>query len=152
MIKIKKSNTADTRSCDFAKVSRETLRSSSSQHIADVRKGIEYFKAMLEAAAERHDFDKLSDLDGFHSDFISGFTSTLWWDKHRKINRHHLLQSDGVRENVNLIDVIEMIVDCVMAGMGRTGTVYPVDISAGVLRLAFDNTVDLLKSEIVIED
>jgi len=152
MIRIQKSKTADTRSCDFTKVSKETLRDSSIQHIADVRKGIEYIQSMLNVSADRHDFDKLSDLDGFHADFIGGFKSTVWWDKHRQINRHHLLQADGVRENVNLIDVIDMIVDCVMAGMGRTGSVYPLNISMDVLKLAFDNTVELMKCTVVVED
>lgn len=152
MIRIQKSKTADTRTCDFASVSKETLRQSSIQHIGDVRKGIEFFKMLLDTAAERHDFDKLTDLDGFHSDFVGGFESTVWWDNHRKVNRHHLLQKDGVREDVNLVDVIDMVVDCVMAGMGRAGTVYPVDISNDVLRRAFDNTVELLKSHVEVEN
>ena len=151
MIRIQKSKTADTRSCDFTKVSKDTLRDSSVQHIGDVRKGIRLLKAMLEVAAARHDFDKLSDLDGFYSDFVGGFKSTVWWDKHRQINRHHLLQADGVREDVNLVDVLDMIVDCVMAGMRRTGTVYPVDIPMEVLKRAFDNTVELLKSNVIVE-
>jgi 4-aminobutyrate aminotransferase-like enzyme len=45
-----------------------------------------------------------------------------------------------------------MIVDCVMAGMGRTGTVYPLEIKPEVLMAAFQNTVELLKSEIVVDD
>ena len=44
-----------------------------------------------------------------------------------------------------------MVVDCVMAGMGRVGTVYPVDIPQDVLRRAFDNTVELLKSNVEVE-
>jgi hypothetical protein len=152
MIHIKKSQTADTRSCDFTKVTKETLQASSIQHINDVRAGIDLIKSYLTAVADAHDFDKLTDLDGFHADFVGGFKSTVWWDKHRKINRHHLLQADGVRDDVNLIDVLDMIVDCVMAGMGRTGTVYPVNIPPDVLKRAFDNTVTLLKNNVVVED
>jgi protein tyrosine phosphatase len=152
MIHIKKSQTADTRSCDFTKVTKETLHASSVQHINDVRSGMEFIKGLLSRAASHHDFDKLTDLDGFHSDFVGGFKSTVWWDKHRKNNRHHLLQSDGVPKDVNLVDVIDMIVDCVMAGMGRTGTVYPVDIPPDVLKLAFDNTVTLLKNVVVVDE
>ena len=151
MIRIQKSKTADTRTCDFASVSKETLRQSSIQHIGDVRKGIEFFKALLDTAADRHDFDKLTDLDGFHSDFVGGFEITGWWDNHREVNRHHLLQEDGVRDDVNLVDVLDMVVDCVMAGMGRSGTVYPVDISTDVLRRAFDNTVELLKCNVEVQ-
>jgi protein tyrosine phosphatase len=134
------------------KVSKETLHKSSIQHISDVRKGINFIRELLNTAADKHDFDKLTDLDSFHSDFIGGFKNTVWWDKHRLINRHHLLQADGIRDDVNLVDVIDMIVDCVMAGMGRTGTVYPVEISMDVLKRAFDNTVNLLKNNVVVEN
>ena len=74
---------------------------------------------------------------------------TEWWDNHRKVNRHHLLQEDGVPEDVNLIDVMEFIVDCVMAGMARSGSVYPLELDTKVLEKAFTNTVELLKGQIV---
>ena len=150
MINIKQSKTADTRTCDFAAVSKETLRHSSLQHIADVRKGIDFFRDMLDTAATQHDLDKITDLDGFHRDFIGGFKSTLWWDNHRKITRHHLTEADGVREDVNLVDVLDFITDCVMAGMGRSGKVRPLDIPTDVLRRAFDNTAKLLERNVVV--
>lgn len=152
MIKIRKSKTADTRTCDWSKVTKEQLLESSEQHRSDVRKGIHFFSGMLYAAAESHDFDKITNIDGFHADFQTGFKSTAWWDEHRKINRHHLLAEDGIPEDVNLIDVLDMITDCVMAGMGRSGSVYPLNISPEILKRAFDNTVEKLKSEIVVED
>jgi hypothetical protein len=151
MITIKQSKTADTRSCDFSKVTEEQLRESSIQHIGDVKKGLEFIKSLIDAAAFNHDHDKLTSLAYFHSDFISGFKETGWWDNHRKVNRHHLLQEDGVPADVNLIDVLDMIVDCVMAGMGRTGSVYPLEISQELLKRAFDNTVEKLKSQIIVE-
>jgi hypothetical protein len=150
MIEIRTSATADTRSCDYTQVTKETLRESSVQHINDVRKGLEYFCGKIMDAMYEHDRDKLSDIDGFHRDFITGFTQTTWWDNHRKVNRHHLLETDGVPVDVNLIDVLDMISDCVMAGMGRTGTVYPLNISPEVLMAAFQNTVELLKSQVVV--
>lgn len=151
MIRIRKSPTADTRTCDFANVSRETLYHSSVQHIQDVCRGIEFFKRKLEDSASVHDYDKLSDIDGFHRDFVTGFAQTEWWDKHRKLNRHHLLEPDGVPADVNLIDVLDMIADCVMAGMARSGSVYALNLNPEVLRRAFENTVELLKSNVVVE-
>lgn len=150
MIRIEKSPTADTRTCDFANVSKETLVRSSSQHIDDVAKGLDLFVQMLVWAGWKHDTDKLSGIDHFHSDFITGFKKTGWWDNHRKISRHHLLSSDGVPNDVNLIDVLEMIVDCVMAGMARSGEVYPLKIGDDVLKKAFENTVDLLKRNVEV--
>lgn len=150
MIEIEKSETADTRTCDFSMVSKKTLEASSRQHINDVLRGMAFLSDLLFRAAERHDSDKLTALDHFHSDFIGGFKDTGWWDNHRKVNRHHLQQPDGVPADVNLVDVLDMIVDCVMAGMARSGSVYAVKIDADVLQRAFDNTVELLKSQVVV--
>lgn len=151
MIRIQSSATADTRTCDFANVTRDVLLASSLQHIGDVAKGLAFFSGLLLEAAARHDYDKISDIDGFHADFVTGFKQTGWWDRHRKLNRHHLLQADGVPEDVNLIDVLDMVADCVMAGMARSGSVYPLAVSDEVLRRAFDNTVALLKGAVVVE-
>lgn len=152
MIEIHKSKTADTRSCDFSKVTKDQLYKSSQQHKSDIVLGMQFFRGMMADSMLRHDDDKLNNIDGFHADFITGFKQTGWWDEHRKINRHHLLQEDGIPADVNLIDVLDMIVDCVMAGMGRTGSVYPLDIPPELLKRAFDNTVELLKAEIVVLD
>ncbi len=116
----------------------------------DVAKGMQFFASMLLEAANRHDHDKFSGIDQFHADFKTGFKQTEWWDNHRKVNRHHLLASDGVPDDVNLIDVLDMIVDCVMAGMGRSGSVYPLEIKPEVLMDAFNNTVELLKSQVIV--
>lgn len=149
-ISVHKSPTADTRTCDFTKVSKETLTESSLQHISDVQAAMGFFGIALCEQADRHDLDKLSDIDGFHRDFVTGFERTEWWDKHRKINRHHLMQEDGVPADVNLIDVLDMIADCVMAGMARSGSVYPLDLPTDVLVRAFQNTVELLKAHVQV--
>ena len=59
MIEIHPSPTADTRTCDFAKVTRDTLLESSRQHIKDVHRGLAFIRTMLWDAAERHDHDKI---------------------------------------------------------------------------------------------
>jgi hypothetical protein len=132
-------------------VTRETLLASSQQHIGDVQAALAFFAQMIRRAAVVHDFDKISDVDGFHRDFVTGFKQTTWWEAHRGLNRHHLLAADGIPVDVNLVDVLDMIADCVMAGMARTGTVYPLDISPDLLKRAFDNTVEILKREVVVE-
>ena len=151
MIRIQKSTTADTRTCDYKAVSKETLLASSEQHIRDVEQALAFFERCLVEAAQRHDTDKITDIDGFHQDFRTGFKVTIWWDKHRQLNRHHLNMADGIPEDVNLIDVLDFIADCVMAGMGRSGTVYPLELSPELLERAFQNTVTLLKNEVVVD-
>lgn len=150
MITISKSPIADTRTCDVTKVERQQLLDSSRQHIADVAKAMAFFSSKLFAAAVEHDYDKLTAIDWFYADFQTKFEQTGWWDNHRKIHRHHLGQADGVPENVNLLDVLEYIADCVMAGMARSGEVYPLVASDDLLRKAFENTTNLLKSQIQV--
>lgn len=152
MITIQKSPTADTRTCDFATVSQQTLLDSSRQHIEDVQAALHFFVAMLLEASRAHDRDKITDIAGFHRDFVHGFAEpdyTVWWRTHRQINRHHLTYPDGTPTDVNLIDVLDYISDCVMAGMARSGSVYDITLDPVVLQHAFENTVDLLKAQVV---
>jgi hypothetical protein len=137
MISIRPSPTADTRTCDFANVTKDTLYESSDQHIRDVRRALDFFIDAIAEAQANHDPDKL--------------TETGWWDRHRKLNRHHLEQPDGTPVDVNLIDVLDYIADCVMAGMARSGSVYPLKLGPELLERAFQNTVELLKEQVVVE-
>jgi hypothetical protein len=150
MITVKPSPTADTRTCDFANVSKDTLLASSVQHIRDVQQAIGLFLEKLHEAGCVHDTDKLTDIDGFHADFVTGFVQQEWWTRHRQLNRHHLTMADGVRDDVNLIDVLDFIADCVMAGMARSGSVYPLSLPPELLECAFQNTVTLLKSQVEV--
>lgn len=152
MIEINKSPTADTRTCDVATVDKQTLLDSSRQHIRDVGKALAFFSSKLIEAATEHDYDKLTEIDWFHSDFKTKFQQTGWWDNHRKIHRHHLGQEDGVPKNVNLVDVLEYIADCIMAGMARSGEIYEIKAPDSLLRDAFNNTVDLLKAQVKVND
>ena len=70
---------------------------------------------------------------------------------HRKINRHHIDKEDGIPDSVDLVDVIEHIVDCVMAGMARSGEVYDLQLPADVLERAFQNTVQLLTENVQLK-
>jgi hypothetical protein len=154
MIRIQQSPTADTRTCDFATITKDTLLESSRQHISDVRRALDFFMARVCEAGQVHDRDKVTDIDGFHRDFVTGFDAGYqdWWHAHKKLNRHHLNQADGIPADVNLIDVLDFIADCVMAGMARSGSVYPLQLPPALLERAFQNTVEMLKREVVVEE
>ena len=152
MIKIRPSPTADTRTCDFTKVTKEVLLASSIQHLSDIRAGLGFMAQKLTEAAYRHDHDKLTGIDAFHADFATGFKQHDWWDNHRKVNRHHLTESDGVPDDVNLIDVLDFITDCTMAGMARSGSVRPLTLPPGLLERAFHNTAALLLANVEIDN
>jgi hypothetical protein len=146
MIRIRRSPTADTRTCDWWTVSQDTLLRSSLQHIGDVAQALGLFASMIAQAAARHDYDKISDIEWFHQDFATGFAQTGWWENHRKVNRHHLTQADGVPADVNLVDVLDFVADSVMAGLARSGSVYALELPSEVLQLALQNTAELLKA------
>ena len=148
---IQPSPTADTRTCDWSKVTKEELLRASIMHKGDIAKALGIFQSLLTEAAVRHDFDKLSAIDHFHSDFTGGFKETGWWDNHRKINPHHLTEADGIPEAVNLVDVLDYVADCVMAGLARSGSVHDLHLPDELLQRAFQNTVALLKSSVDVE-
>ena len=106
IIKIKKSQTADTRSCDYANVTKDQLRQSTIQHIADVNAALAFFGRMIVDSANAHDTDKLTDLDSFHADFLTGFEKHEWWDRHRRLNRHHLTAADGIPFHISPLFVV----------------------------------------------
>ena len=55
-------------------------------------------------------------------------------------------------DDVNLIDVLEMIADCVCAGMARSGEIRDLEINPDILNRAVHNTAKLIKDMIVVEE
>lgn len=151
-IEIKPSPTADSRTCDAASVDRQKLLESSRQHIGDVAKAMAFFASRIAVAAAEHDYDKLTEIEWFHRCFQDGFKDVSWLENHYRIHRHHLNRDGGVPVDVNLLDVLEYIADCVVAGLARAGTVYPLEISDSLLRDAFENTVLLLNRAIKVKE
>jgi hypothetical protein len=151
-INIKKSETADTRTCDFKNITRDTLLQSSKSHISDVKKGIDWIIDKLQKAADNHDHTKIEHIDMFHKDFIGGFKTQEWYNLHKKEERHHIAVPEGRRDDVDLIDVIEYMVDGIMAGLARIGKYRKEDIPKDLLNKAFDNTVEKLLKVIKVND
>ena len=151
MIKIKKSETADSRTCDYENVTKETLLKSTQSHIRDVHRGLEFFAWMLHKQAAIHDLTKISHLDDFYRNFKSGFKETDWWEMHQELERHHFNNVKYIQEDVNLFDILDQIVDGVMAGMARSGVYRQENISNELLKKAYDNTVKLLLQNVEVE-
>ena len=80
---------------------------------------------------------------------IDSFEDGEWYPMHCKTERHHL--NEHCPEDVNLIDVIEMICDCVCAGMARKGEVYPVSIPTEILQRAVKNTAQMCIDAVDLE-
>ena len=150
MIKIKKSETADSRTCDYSMVTKDVLLASTHSHLSDIKKGFEFFILQMMLQQARHDLTKLSHLDDFHRNFITGFKERDWWDFHQANERHHFNDPKYIPDDVNLIDILDQIIDGVMAGMARSGSYRQENISPELLKRAYENTVKLLLSKIEV--
>lgn len=150
-IRIKQSKTADTRTCDWSKVTKEQLLESSVQHIDDIRKGFWFFRELLELQAYRHDLSKITHIDEFFEDFRTGFEKKDWWEYHQRVERHHFHNEKHTPKDINLIDILDQIVDGVMAGMARSGEYRQEPMSRDLLDRAYKNTVALLLDHIEVE-
>ena len=65
-----------------------------------------------------------------------------WFKNRHMTERHHL--NDRVPDDVNLLDVLEMVIDCTAAGLARSGSVYDITIPVDVLNKAINNTKQLI--------
>ena len=148
MIQITREPNADSRTAKPG-FNKEDLKKATEIHIDDVNKGMKFFADMIIASAKKHDNTKLSNFNDFFEALNSGkVKESDWYKTHITKERHHLVAN--VPNDVTLIDVIEHLVDCVIAGMARSGTVYDIDLPADVLKVAHQNTVELLKKNIKV--
>lgn len=150
MITVRKAVNADSRSAEDG-FSKESLLKDTKNHINDVSKGLDFIAVEIMNRGSDHDHTKIENMDQFYDALKSeNVKKSFWYNIHITKERHHL--KSNVPDDVNIIDVIEHIVDCTMAGLTRSGTIYDVDISPEVLQKAVANTVELLKENInVIE-
>jgi len=154
-IKIVKTNKCDTRTLPKgAVVSQNDARDDTLKHRSAVIACCKFLMSLLSEQVKNHDWSKLGEhLPQFTDGLNKGFDSpefSEWYDMHVNSERHHLLKH--VPEDVNLVDVIEMICDCVSAGMARTGKVFDVEVPTDILEKAVKNTVDLLINNIEVEE
>lgn len=157
MVKIKKNTNGDSRVADHVPTINE-FDVANAAHIEDVKNLIGEFCKILKIKSLDHDWTKRKDpyrsmfyrdlcatLEGRLPDFMEG----EWAQQHYYQNeRHHL--AVYARPDVDMFDVIEMICDCVAAGMARSGEVFDVEIPNGVLQRAVKNTVEILKGEVEV--
>lgn len=149
MIEIARSSNADSRS--GKNITKDSLKKATQSHIKDVENGMKFFSDMLIDASKKHDNTKLK----YFNDFFISLDSkkvkdSNWYHKHITEERHHLIAN--VPNDVNLIDVFEHLVDCVMAGLSRSGEIYDINLSNEILQLAHKNTVELLKKNVKVHN
>ena len=155
---INKSSNADTRSAN-GKVTKEQLEHDTLSHINDVQNVGYWLADKLKNQLVEHDHTKLDYLDEFYNDFnekiddgTRNFKEMNWFKNRHMMERHHL--NDSVPDDVNLLDIMEMVIDCTCAGLARSGEVYPITIKQEDLEKAIENTKNLIidNTEVIDND
>lgn len=133
------------------------LKSDTLQHINDVSKIMSCIGCSIIDRGYCHDWSKLEYFSDFAKDTLErldtpDFKDRAWYKIHTGLERHHINAS--IPENVNFIDLFEMIVDCIVAGKARTGSVDKefLIIPDEVILMAYWNTVNLLIENIILDD
>ena len=127
-------------------------------HISDVQNVGNWLADKLKQQLEQHDHTKVEYIDEFYKDFTEqlqsenkpNFKEMPWFKNRHMTERHHL--NDSVPEDVNLLDVLEMVIDCTCAGLARSGEVYPITIPQEVIEQAIENTKQLIINNTEIEE
>lgn len=154
---IKKNTLGDTRTAEHMPT-REEFNKANESHFDDVRRLTKLFCDETIKRIWSHDWTKVSEpyATMFYNDMKANiedgkepFTDMEWYRLHVNLERHHL--NDHVPVDVDLIDIIEMLVDCVSAGMARSGSVYDVTVPDIVLQGAIANTVKKLIDMVEVE-
>lgn len=145
-IKIRRSSSADTRSAGHM-VTRTELRGDTIMHMMDVQIAMHRLAMLIEAAGSAHDHTKTDYFDEFYEQFHRAQKTGDWghgWydDIHIVEERHHL--RDRCPDDVNLVDVIEMLCNSVMAGLARNGKYREDEPDPEMLLKAYRNTARML--------
>lgn len=148
-IQIVKNPNGDTRTAP-KDVSFEDFARANDMHINDVKSVMHELAARLCESSEKHDYTKKTHEDIFYRDFLAtmndgaDFVNGEWYQLHIHEERHHPLSF--CHKDINLLDIIEMCVDCTVAGLARSGSVRPMEVSTEILQLALENTSKLVQS------
>lgn len=152
-ITIKPNPNGDTRTAP-KDVTYAQFQTANDMHRDNVCDAMTVLADKIKLAGKKHDYSKKTAELQFYSDFRDAmnddksFVDGLWYRYHINAERHHLMSR--CPDDVNLIDVLEMIVDCVCAGIARSGEVRELEISTDILEKAVKNTVTMLVKEIEV--
>lgn len=156
VVEISKSPNADSRTADKGKVSFEDFSKATDMHREDVKNVIYELARRLREIADNHDYTKKTDEKGYYDAYTDAkrkgkdFHDSEWYKNHVKEERHHI--DYHVADDINLLDILEVICDHCCDELVEKGKVSKMDIDSDVLMKAFNNTVDLVKGFVRLDD
>lgn len=141
-------------------VGREELRDAVRQHRRDVRRGMERLADLIRERGAKHDWTKMDFFDEYFAHFNAKQKGEIrdsdWrlsdWAQHfhTRYERHHV--EEAPPDDINLIDIIEHLVDGVVAGKGRGGEYKADTLRPGLLEKAYANTQKLIADMVEVAD
>ena len=156
IVEIDKSPNADSRTADNGKVSFEDFSKATDMHREDVRNVIYELARRLREIGDKHDWTKKEQEDEYYDSYVTAkkngtdFHKSDWYNNHVKEERHHIKYH--VAPDINLLDILEVICDHCCDELVEKGKAGQTDIEEDVLMKAFNNTVQLVKSFIRLDD
>ena len=156
IVEIDKSPNADSRTADKGKVSFEDFSKATDMHREDVKNVIYELARRLREIGDKHDWTKKEQEDEYYDSYVTSkkngtdFHNSDWYKNHVKEERHHIKYH--VAPDINLLDILEVICDHCCDELVEKGKVGKMDIDEDVLMKAFNNTVELVKSFIRLDD
>ena len=154
---IKNTQNADSRTAN-EELTKETLQQATNTHRNEVCLIMGLVAYMITQRGVIHDYTKTKYFAEFAGEVLKPHTDTEfknanWYQTHIFEERHHLNANCPL--DVNLIDVIEMICDCIAAGKGRAGRTTPAFLKLKdptLLERAYWNTVKMLDDMVEVDN
>ena len=154
---IKPSKNADSRTADKDRhIDFEEFISDTESHRDDVKNVMTSLASDIIQRGKDHDWTKIARSMEFYTQFTDAkekginFKDSSWYKYHTTEERHHL--NTRIPDDVNFIDILEYLCDCICAGLARSGKVYDIEISNDTLRKAYDNTIKMIKDNIKLTE
>lgn len=137
--------------------SLEDVLTATRTHQVEVSETMDFLADELKFMGRLHDWTKTENFEDEYGYLVTNdirddeFLRSDWWWKHLTLERHHV--NGYAHLDVNLLDVLEFIVDRVVAEKGRTGSINMnyLELDPLVLVRAYYNTIKLLDDKTIRE-
>ena len=152
---IYKNSNGDTRTAP-KNVTFKEFQKANDMHREDVKNTMNEVAFLLMEKGKKHDWTKKDYEEMFYNNFLStlnngtNFIEDEWYQLHIEKEKHHLFSK--CHDDVDLLDVIEMVVDCVCAGKARSGEIRGLEINQEILDKALKNTVKKINEMVKCEE
>ena len=152
---IYKNSNGDTRTAP-KNVTYKEFQKANDMHREDVKNTMNEVAFLLMEKGKKHDWTKKDYEEMFYNNFLStlnngtNFIEDEWYQLHIEKEKHHLFSK--CHDDVDLLDVIEMVVDCVCAGKARSGEIRGLEINQEILDKALKNTVKKINEMVKCEE